>query len=136
MDLIKKSWFSLLEEKSKVDNTKKFLQNEEKKQKKKMRSKEEKFKVKQIECFPDSLTDTFHFRKIVRKRTPKFFHHSIVVSQKDDAKIFAVIMELVLKQLLMHVLKVQQPQGGILHKFTCDCTKISETSSVFTHFTD
>ena len=48
-----------MEEKSKVDNTKKFFQNEEKKQKKKMRSKKEKFKVKQT----DSLTYTFPFSK-------------------------------------------------------------------------
>ena len=52
-----------MEEKSKVDNTKKFFQNEEKKQKKKMRSKKEKFKVKQTECFRDSLTYTLPFSK-------------------------------------------------------------------------
>ena len=79
MDLIKKSWFSLLEENSKLDNTKKFFQNEEKKQKKKIRSKKEKFKVKQIECIRDSLTHTFPFLR-------NFFYHFTVVLQKGVVK--------------------------------------------------
>lgn len=101
MDLIKKSWFSLLEENSKLDNTKKFFQNEEKKQKKKIRPKKGKFKVKQIECIRDSLTHTFPFLRHSLKMNTENSFITLHWCYKKALRSFPAIMEPVLKQLFI-----------------------------------